>query len=131
MANLAAPEAPDTPPAFEDAVRRIEQIVAELEEGRTGLEASLQRYEEGVGLLQHCLALLTSAERRIELLTGLDSRGQPVTQPFDATASAAPQGEGAATPVKRSRRTRTAVAPEPSTGEPPPESDVDTPGKLF
>ena len=37
--------------SFEQALAEIERLVRELEEGQTGLEESLSRYERGVGLL--------------------------------------------------------------------------------
>ena len=93
--SSAAPEpsmpkkkpAPD-PPAFEDALAELQQIVTTLEDGSTGLEASLERFERGVGLLRDCYRTLENVERRIETLTGFDDDGQPVTEPFDATATA-------------------------------------------
>jgi exodeoxyribonuclease VII small subunit len=60
-------------------------IVHELEEGTVGLADSLARYERGVKLLRHCYGLLERAERQVELLTGLDASGQPITAPLDDT----------------------------------------------
>ena len=37
---------------FQDALRRLEEIVHSLEEGNVGLSESLERYEEGVKLLR-------------------------------------------------------------------------------
>jgi exodeoxyribonuclease VII small subunit len=72
---------------FEDALKRLEEIVHSLEEGDIGLSESLQRYEEGVKLLRQSYDLLQRAERRIELLSGVDAEGNPITQPFDDTAT--------------------------------------------
>ena len=69
--------------SFEEALARLETIVHSLEEGATGLAEGLAHYEEGVGLLKQCYALLERAERRVELLTGVDAAGQPVSVPFD------------------------------------------------
>lgn len=74
-------------PGFETALERLEQIVRALEEGELGLNQSLEQYEEGVKLLRQSYELLQRAERRIELLSGVDSEGNPVTQPFDDTAT--------------------------------------------
>ena len=68
---------------FEDALARLEQIVHTLEEGDIGLNESLEKYEEGVKLLRQSYELLEKAERRIELLSGVDAEGNPVTEPFD------------------------------------------------
>ena len=50
-------------------------------------ERGLGAYEEGVKLLRQSYELLQRAERRIELLSGVDAEGNPVTQPFDDTAT--------------------------------------------
>ena len=53
-----------------------------LEEGELGLSDSLAAYEAGIAHLQQCFAALESAERKIELLSGIDAAGNPVKQPF-------------------------------------------------
>jgi exodeoxyribonuclease VII small subunit len=72
---------------FEDAVKELERIVDELERGRPDLGSALARYERGVKLLGHCQGLLDGAERSVALLTGVDEAGQPITAPFDASAT--------------------------------------------
>ena len=74
-------------PSFEAALKRLEEIVRLLEEGEIGLDEALQRYEEGVKLLRQAYDLLGRAERRIELLSGVDAEGNPVVQPFDDQAT--------------------------------------------
>jgi exodeoxyribonuclease VII small subunit len=74
-------------PSFEQSLKRLEEIVHLLEEGDLGLNDALQRYEEGVKLLRQSYDLLQKAERRIELLSGVDAEGNPITQPFDDTAT--------------------------------------------
>ena len=69
-------------PTFEAALAELERIVRDLEDGQLGLEASLARYEAGVGLLKHCYAQLRQAEQRILLLTGVDEEGRPQSEPF-------------------------------------------------
>ena len=78
------------PPSFESALVELQQIVGALEAGALGLEDSLLQYERGAGLLRHCYGLLESAERRIEILTGRTEDGEPITVPFDATATHEP-----------------------------------------
>ena len=73
------PDAPD----FEKALEMLERIVAELEEGNTGLAESLKQYEKGVYLLDHCHDVLQKAQRKIELVTGVDAQGNPVSIPLD------------------------------------------------
>ena len=98
--------------SFEDALKRLEQIVHCLEEGEVGLEESLERYEEGVKLLRQSYDLLQRAERRIELLSGLDAEGNPITQPFDDSATFQ---AGETTGKRRSQR-RTAAKKTPDSG---------------
>jgi exodeoxyribonuclease VII small subunit len=76
---------PDLP--FEDALDRIERIVGDLEQGAPELAAALAQYEEAIRLLAHCHGLIEGAERTIALLTGVNDQGQPLTTPFDATAT--------------------------------------------
>jgi exodeoxyribonuclease VII small subunit len=72
---------------FEQALAELEKIVRDLEDGNTGLEDSLARYEQGVGLLRRCYAQLRAAEQRILLLTGEDGDGRPITNLFDHAAT--------------------------------------------
>lgn len=55
---------------LEEALDDLERIVAELEEGKLGLEESLVLFERGMSLVRLCNARLQSAEQRIESLTG-------------------------------------------------------------
>jgi exodeoxyribonuclease VII small subunit len=75
-------------PKFEDALAQIERIVGDLESGEPELSSALTKYEQGVRLLAQCYGQLEQAERAVALLTGVDAEGNPVTAPFDATATA-------------------------------------------
>jgi exodeoxyribonuclease VII small subunit len=90
-------------PTFEDALAELQRIVSDLENGSVGLEESLARFERGVTLLKTCYATLEEAEQRIELLVGAKADGTPITQPFDASATA-----NAEAPAAGRRRTRKA-----------------------
>jgi len=79
--------------SFEQALLRLDEIVRLLEEGELGLDDAMRHYEEGVKLLRQSYELLQRAERKIELLSGFDAEGNPVTQPFDDTATFG-KGEG-------------------------------------
>ena len=59
---------------FEQAIKRLEEIVAELEEGNLPLEESLKIYEEGVELTKFCSTKLNETEDKIKTLvkTGAD-----------------------------------------------------------
>ena len=54
--------------SFEDAMTRLERIVADLEGGRTTLEESLQKFEEGIALGNHCRRMLERADVRVRTL---------------------------------------------------------------
>ncbi len=51
---------------FEDAQKRLEEIVSKLEGGQVGLDESIKLYETGEKLKARCEALLKDAEARIE-----------------------------------------------------------------
>lgn len=124
MSDDPQAETAGSPPSFEQALARLESIVRELEDGELGLAESLGRYEEGVALLKQCYGLLDRAQRRIELLSGIDAEGNPLTEPFDDRASL-PLDEKA---QSRSQRRSTAAgktarkAAEPAV-RPPTEID--------
>jgi exodeoxyribonuclease VII small subunit len=68
--------------SFEQAIKRLEQVVRELETGDLPLDAALALFQEGVMLTRRCGSLLDAAEARIEKL--LEQNGEPVTVPFEA-----------------------------------------------
>ena len=80
-------EKPCEPQTFEQALADLERIIRELEDGKIGLEESLARYEQGVALLKRCFGQLRQVEQKIIELTGQDAAGNPVTKPFDHSAS--------------------------------------------
>jgi exodeoxyribonuclease VII small subunit len=87
MSNIPTNAPSSEQPTFEQSIKRLEEIVHALEDGKLGLNESLERYEEGVKLLRQSYELLQRAERRIELLSGLDAEGNAITQPFDDSAT--------------------------------------------
>lgn len=87
MSHPDSTSSPNQPPTFEQSLTQLQKIVTDLENGTLGLEESLGRFEQGVGLLRSCYQILEQAEQRIEVLTGYDEAGQPRTAPFDATAT--------------------------------------------
>jgi len=80
---------------FEQTIGRLEEIVHLLEEGKIGLDEALVRYEEGVGLLRKAYNLLETAQRRISLLSGVDSEGNPLLRPIEDAASFSPDRDAA------------------------------------
>lgn len=96
---------------FEESLAEIEAIVTDLESGELGLSDSLTRYEEGVGHLKRCQTQLDAAERRIELLSGVDAQGNPVTEAFDAEASTDLETKAQSRATKRSSQSGRKLPP--------------------
>jgi len=71
-------------PSFEDAIRRLGQIVEQLERGDLPLEASLGLFEEGIKLARLSQKRLDHAEKRIDELLGVGADGEPLTRMFEA-----------------------------------------------
>jgi exodeoxyribonuclease VII small subunit len=69
--------------SFEQALQQLETIVGDLEKGDVPLDKSIEIYERGEALKQHCEKLLKAAENRIEKIR-LDRAGKPEgTEPLD------------------------------------------------
>ena len=66
---------------FEASIKRLEKIVADLEQGDVDLEKSLKCYEEGAKLIVACRKQLEEAEARIEKLR--PSTENLDTEPFE------------------------------------------------
>lgn len=54
---------------FEEALRRLEEIVQQLEGNSASLEESLALYEEGKELVGFCLGKLEVAEQKLKVLS--------------------------------------------------------------
>lgn len=68
--------------SFEDAYRRLEQTVGQLEQGELALTDAELLYRQGMELANRCQQLLTEAELRITQIG--DSRGIPAAPVGDA-----------------------------------------------
>ncbi len=53
---------------FEESLKKLETIVAQLEQGELPLEDSLKLFEEGVGLSAACKQELDTAEGKVQML---------------------------------------------------------------
>ncbi len=113
-----ADEATDEP-TFEEAMESLETIVRRLEQGGGPLEEALGDYSHAIGLLKTCNSRLEKAERRVEILSGVDAQGNPVTRPVEETQSTLEEKQ-----QSRSNR-RTAATPTP------PSSDSSDAAGLF
>ena len=54
---------------FEQALKRLEEIVKQMEQGNVSLEESLKLFEEGARLTAFCNESLKAAEQKITQLT--------------------------------------------------------------
>ena len=113
---------PTTPRSFEAALTEFEALVERMERGDLSLEDSVRAYERGVALHRYCEQSLSTAERKIRILTeGADGRaGEAALQSFDAGAGDAgathPDGSGPGSAPG-------APDPPPRRGAPAPASD--------
>ena len=99
-----AKKEPGAPPTFEERLAALEAVVHDLEGEEVPLEASLQRYREGVEHLRACRTMLDEAEKRLaELVAETSPTGETrvVERPLRVTERGlAPDDE----PVERRRR---------------------------
>ncbi len=69
--------------SFEDALKRLEEVVRRLESGDSPLDQAIDLYSEGEALRQQCEARLKAAQARIEKVV-LDRDRRPTgTEPLD------------------------------------------------
>ncbi|MFZ5596592.1 MAG: exodeoxyribonuclease VII small subunit [Bacillota bacterium] len=57
---------------FDEALKRLEEIVRELEDGQMPLEKALDIFSEGINLSKFCQSALEDAEHRIMVLKAED-----------------------------------------------------------
>lgn len=61
---------------YEEAIARLEEIVAGLEQGDQPLDASMKLFEEGIGLLDFCSRKLEKAEQKITELSEIPEKAE-------------------------------------------------------
>lgn len=115
--------------SFEDALAKLEQAVERLEAGNIGLADAITEYEQGVGYLKHCHQLLDRAERKIELLTGVDAEGNPLSKIFEHEASLGSEISSTSPRTKKSNAGRKKTSQDKILGD--EGGDVDAPPSLF
>ncbi len=70
--------------SFEEALAELEGIVQRLERGQLELEASIDAYERGTLLKQHCTERLRQARLRVEKLN-VDGDGKVSATEFETS----------------------------------------------
>lgn len=69
-------------PTFEASLKKLEQLVAEMESGTLSLDEMMKRFEEGRALAASCTTALDAARQRIEKV--VSAPGEPTkTEPLD------------------------------------------------
>lgn len=79
---MAARKKDEEPKSFEDAMSRLDAIVAKLEEDKLPLDEMLARYEEGVALARYCGEKLEAAEQKVRLIAE-KAEGRVTLEEFD------------------------------------------------
>ncbi|MEW6075025.1 MAG: exodeoxyribonuclease VII small subunit [Candidatus Omnitrophota bacterium] len=69
---------------FEEALKKLEKIVDDLEKGDLSLEEALKKYQEGLELSRMCSQRLESAKKKIDVLAK-NKKGEFELKPFDET----------------------------------------------
>ena len=78
---------------FEEALKKLEKIVGDLEDGNLSLDDALDKYEEGIKLSKLCQKKLEVAKKKVEILLKSED-GTVDLKPFDETM-AEEKGQGA------------------------------------
>ncbi len=61
---------------YEQAITELESIVERIEQGKVGLEESLNEYRRGTALLKRCRSVVEAAEQEIRKEQGSVVSGQ-------------------------------------------------------
>ena len=67
---------------YDEAVKRLEKLVAELDASELDLEARLKKFEEGTKLARGLLKRLEQAKKKVEILVKTHV-GEGTLTPFD------------------------------------------------
>ena len=54
--------------SFEENMKKLEEIAAELEKGELDLDTSVSKFEEGMKISKECNEMLEKAEKKITML---------------------------------------------------------------
>ena len=84
---------------FEDALKKLEKIVGDLENGNIPLDEALEKYEEGIRLSKVCAKKLEVAKKKVEILLKAED-GSLELKPFDEKSV---DEEGDAKDIKKKR----------------------------
>ena len=100
-------------PTLEQAMSRLEDVVADIEQEGATLEVMVARYEEGMQLLKVCGRILETAQRRIEMVTRA-ANGEVTLTDFEANRSPEPEDSRPASAPTKRKSSAPAPAPDAS-----------------
>ena len=66
---------------FEESMKKLEDIVTELENGNLNLDESVNKFEEGMKIAKQCNNILADAEKKITIL--LENDGELKEENFE------------------------------------------------
>lgn len=69
---------------FEEALKKLEKIVEDLERGELTLDEALKKYQEGIELSRLCSQRLDTAKKKIDVLTK-NKKGDFELKPLEDT----------------------------------------------
>ncbi|WP_102027070.1 exodeoxyribonuclease VII small subunit [Salirhabdus sp. Marseille-P4669] len=69
--------------SFEEAIEKLEVIVAKLEEGDVPLEKAIDYYQEGMKLSKYCNDKLTKVEKQMEQIMNEQGEFEPFSPQED------------------------------------------------
>jgi exodeoxyribonuclease VII small subunit len=67
---------------FEEALKKLEKIVQELEKGELSLDVALKKYQQGIQLSSLCAQRLENAKKKIDILVK-NKKGEFELRPLD------------------------------------------------
>ena len=67
--------------SFEDSLKKLEEIVEELEKGELSLDEALKLYEEGMEFSDQCMEKLNESKQKVEKITK-EGNNKYHTEPF-------------------------------------------------
>jgi exodeoxyribonuclease VII small subunit len=67
---------------FEEALKKLEKIVEDLEQGDLSLDEALKKYQDGIELSRLCSARLENAKKKIDVLAK-NKKGEFELKPLD------------------------------------------------
>ena len=68
-------------PDLETSLVEINALITQMEQGELSLEQSLERFERGIHLINHCQKVLQDAENKVQIL--IQNHNQDKLQPYE------------------------------------------------